>query len=294
MLSLNTVWRGVFSTPTMNLTTYSIISVHLLLLLPLPAHVRAACYFIDGSVPQDSSYVACNPEAEVSPCCASNKGSRSDICMSSGLCYAQDENYQGLIFSNGCTDKTGKSNECPHFCPDATTSWGGGSKVPIWNVLQCKPGVYCCRADKDDANCCSNTTVLLTTTIGTLLVSATNTANTTDAETVTVTSAATAGITQSGNDTAAVAACPKNNSAIIGGAVGGTLGLALLASLGALGFMTKRWEDRVSSSAAPACTNRGSYVNGPSPKSLESPQMLYTLPEELPSASTVIVHEMQS
>lgn len=109
-----------------------------------------------------------------------------------------------------------------------------------------------------------------------------------------MTSAATAGISQSGNDEAALAACPKDNSAIIGGAVGGTLGLALLASLGALGFMTKRWKDRVSSSTALAYTNRGSYVNGPSPNGLESSQMSYKPPQELFSASPETVHEMQS
>lgn len=313
--------RPTHCTSTMYFTTLSILSASLLL---LPAHVRATtkCYFVDGSEPEDSSFVPCDPDADVSPCCASNKGSRSDICMSSGLCYAQDGNHRGFIFSNGCTDQTGTASKCPHFCPDgssqsslspralqvidscglflATTAWGGGSKVPVWNVLQCSPGIYCCRAATDDTNCCSNTTALITTDIGTLLASATtDTASTTGAATVTGatvtgTSSVTAGITQSATDTAAVAECPKDNSAVVGGAVGGALGLALLASLGALGFMIKRWKDRAPSYAAPDYISRGSHVDGQQSKGLQSPQMPYLPAQELASATPVIAHEMYS
>lgn len=78
----------------------------------------ATCYGVDGSQYTDSSFVPCNATAETSPCCASNKGTRSDICMSSGLCYAQDGADRGLIYMNGCTDETGLSADCPHICPD--------------------------------------------------------------------------------------------------------------------------------------------------------------------------------
>lgn len=87
-------------------------------LLLLPAGVRSACYNVDGTAAADDSYQPCNASAEVSACCANNKGAASDICLSSGLCYAQMENFRGLIYMNGCTDKTGLSNNCPHFCPD--------------------------------------------------------------------------------------------------------------------------------------------------------------------------------
>lgn len=82
----------------------------------------AACYAVDGTQYTDSSYVPCNADAETSPCCASNKGARSDVCMSSGLCYAQDGDYRGLIYMNGCTDSTGLSADCPHICPDGVCS----------------------------------------------------------------------------------------------------------------------------------------------------------------------------
>ncbi|KUI57588.1 hypothetical protein VP1G_04867 [Cytospora mali] len=230
----------------MHFTTVSISTACLLL---LSARARATCYALDGSEITDASYTPCNPDAEVSSCCANNKGARSDICMSSGLCYAQDGDYKGFIYSNGCTDKTGLSNECPHFCPD-----------------------------------------------GTLLVSATAT-TTTGAATVTVTTSTTAETTaQSGNDSsAAVAECPKDNTAVVGGAVGGVLGAALLASLGALGFMMKRRKDTMPPPAAPeyAQVNGGFYANESHAKPLQSPGMSYiSAPShEVPAA---VVHEMHS
>lgn len=82
----------------------------------------ASCYTVNGEQCTDSSLAPCDPTAEVSPCCASNKGTISDICMSSGLCYAQDSDNRGLIDMNGCTDDTGLSADCPHTCPDGVHS----------------------------------------------------------------------------------------------------------------------------------------------------------------------------
>ncbi|ROW10975.1 hypothetical protein VMCG_00877 [Cytospora schulzeri] len=272
-------------------TTFVILSANLLF---LPAQASKQCYFVDGSTPGDNSYAPCDPDADFSPCCANNKGNRSDICMSSGLCYGQDNSFSGFIYMNGCTDPTGMASECPHICPDETTQWGGGSKTWAWNVLQCQPGVYCCRpAPEHDTNCCSNTTALITTNIGMLLVSATATEmSTTGAATVTVTSSISAGTTQDANDTAAAAEsdCPKDNSVVIGGAVGGSLGLALLASLGALGFMIKRRKDGVPSSAAPPYT----YADGQYAKGLQSAQMPNLPAQELPSTSPRTFYEMHS
>lgn len=79
-------------------------------------HAASKCYGIDGT-PSDDSYRPCDPDAQFSACCATNKD-RGDICMSSGLCYSQDAGYEGFIYSNGCTDPTGRAEACPHFCPD--------------------------------------------------------------------------------------------------------------------------------------------------------------------------------
>lgn len=92
-------------------------------LLLLPTALCATCYTVDGEAYADSSFVACDSSGEYSACCASNKGSRSDICMSSGLCYAQDGKYRGFIYMNGCTDSSGVSDDCPHFCPDGKLAW---------------------------------------------------------------------------------------------------------------------------------------------------------------------------
>lgn len=88
-------------------------------LLPA-AGVRAAatCYNVDGTESTDQAMTPCDPDAAVSACCANDKGTRSDICLSSGLCYAQDSSYRGLIFMNGCTDQSGLDSACPHICPD--------------------------------------------------------------------------------------------------------------------------------------------------------------------------------
>ena len=98
--------------PSPSLTT----AVVGILLLVLPAQAARKCYGIDGTE-SDGSQQPCDADADVSACCAINK-SRPDICLSSGLCYAQDAGYEGMIYSNGCTDPTGKAKECPHLCPD--------------------------------------------------------------------------------------------------------------------------------------------------------------------------------
>ena len=85
-------------------------------LLLLPA-ARAECFKFDGT-PAGPTHQPCDPDAEVSACCATNK-QRPDICLSSGLCYAQETGYKGMVYSNGCTDETGTAKECPHFCPDS-------------------------------------------------------------------------------------------------------------------------------------------------------------------------------
>lgn len=82
------------------------------------ARSAATCYHINGSL-ADSSHQPCNPDAEVSACCATNK-KYPDLCLSSGLCMAQEPLFIGLVFSDGCTDESGLSDECPHFCPDRT------------------------------------------------------------------------------------------------------------------------------------------------------------------------------
>ena len=73
------------------------------------------CYHSDGT-PTDASFQPCDPDAEFSACCATNKPD-ADICLSSGLCLAQQIGYSGLVFQNGCTDQSWSSSSCPRVCP---------------------------------------------------------------------------------------------------------------------------------------------------------------------------------
>ncbi|PNY24450.1 N-acetyltransferase eso1 [Tolypocladium capitatum] len=213
------------------------------LLFVSPLRAAKTCYYIDGSE-ADGTQMPCNTVAEFSSCCSLAKD-RPDICLSSGLCYAQASGYEGLIYSNGCTDRTGKAAECPHFCPDRTNGWKGGPAVGLYNVLQCDAGnKYCCRKVGDQRNCCSNSTAVVSINIG-LLQLPTKTTSVGAGATATVTasaaSAASAACNAVQNASApAQNACPKDNTAIVGGAVGGVLGAALLASLGALAALCMR------------------------------------------------------
>jgi hypothetical protein len=92
-------------------------SIVWLSLLTTLVAAQLKCYRIDGTE-ADSVYAPCNPSAKVSGCCAINK-SNPDLCLGSGLCMSQDEGYQGFIYANGCTDKTGKDSSCPNPCPNS-------------------------------------------------------------------------------------------------------------------------------------------------------------------------------
>ncbi len=81
----------------------------------------AQCYSVDGSPATGGEAEPCDPSAAFSGCCDLNKA-HPDICLSTGLCYAQEPGYEGFIYYNGCTDKTGVASACPHFCPDSTGS----------------------------------------------------------------------------------------------------------------------------------------------------------------------------
>lgn len=84
------------------------------------ARADAKCFHIDGSA-TDDTFQPCDADASASGCCASNKG-RPDICLTSGLCFAQEFGFEGLIFSNGCTDKSGNAKGCPTVCPQGMES----------------------------------------------------------------------------------------------------------------------------------------------------------------------------
>jgi hypothetical protein len=177
------------------------------------------CYSVDGQV-LDDTYKPCNPSAQFSACCALNGTSPdNDICLDSGLCQSTSGWFAGFIWADGCTDPTGKSNYCPQIC----------SHMPLqysWNVLQCNPGVFCCRPAYEKSNCCNDTSALVNTShIGTLLLP--------DGEEVNTTYVAPAS-----------SSCPSRSrfpsAGAVGGAVGGVLGTALLVALTTIILLLRR------------------------------------------------------
>lgn len=98
-----------------------------------------------------------------------------------------------------------------------------------WNILQCEVGRYCCREAGDNENCCSNRSAVVSMNIRTLLLATT---------TGTATSGSSEGT--SSNGSVANVACPADNTAVVGGPVGGALGITLLGSFGVFAFVLRR------------------------------------------------------
>ncbi|UNI21289.1 hypothetical protein JDV02_007291 [Purpureocillium takamizusanense] len=205
-----------------------------------PIHAAKQCYWMDGTI-TDNVVQPCNPDADVSPCCALNKP-KPDLCLSSGLCYAQDSGVEGFLYSDGCTDRSGEDERCPHFCFDRT------EKRAAYNVLQCEAGnpssQFCCRASSDNKNCCGNKTALLSTSIGTIVFPTKATSSTTGGPSTLPTATTTPGLGGGlGSSTCgppSSEACPKDKTAVVGGAVGGVLGAALLVALGVIALLVMR------------------------------------------------------
>ena len=74
------------------------------------------CYGNDGKV-IDDSFMPCDASQSDSACCRLAK-TDGDICLTSGLCYAQVDDYNGFFYSNGCTDQSGQSDNCFSKCPN--------------------------------------------------------------------------------------------------------------------------------------------------------------------------------
>ncbi|RCI13788.1 hypothetical protein L249_8185 [Ophiocordyceps polyrhachis-furcata BCC 54312] len=202
-----------------------------LMLLPLLALLALAsaakgkqkqCYGIDGSPSADSNQ-PCNADAVFSPCCATNKA-KPDICLSSGLCYAQDSGYEGFIYSNGCTDPTGRADACPH-----PSNLAFAAKGPIIGKAGLLSARTTCYSALDPDNCCGNAAAAVSVNVGQLVLPTPTPTPTTS--TVCHPDRAVSSAERCSNDSSA---------AVVGGAVGGVLGAALLASLGALAVVCLR------------------------------------------------------
>jgi hypothetical protein len=95
-----------------------------------------------------------------------------------------------------------------------------------YNVLQCNPGTFCCRAGSDKKTCCNNTNALIQTShIGTLLLPSGAEVNTTYSP------------PSNSPSNTAKATC---STAAVGGALGGILAAVLIGTAIALFFLLKQ------------------------------------------------------
>ena len=123
-------------------------------------------------------------------------------------------------------------------------------------MLQCGPGAYCCRPAFEARNCCDNQTARIDINIGQLILP---TRTVGAGETATVTVGAGSGI----NGAGAGESCPKDNSAVVGGAVGGVLGAALLGTVVALVILLRRRPAGPATPAPPQYQQHtGQYAGG--------------------------------
>ena len=72
-----------------------------------PAAARD-CFYPDGTIPTDYTYVACGPETgPESACCGQGHG-----CSVNGYCMGN----AGFMYRGACTDSTWAAPECARHC----------------------------------------------------------------------------------------------------------------------------------------------------------------------------------
>ncbi|KAK4121163.1 hypothetical protein N657DRAFT_647984 [Parathielavia appendiculata] len=103
----------------------------------------AKCYYPGGF---ESTDIPCDPDAEVSACCANGDSKVANACLSNKLCIMP----AGTIARGGCTDPTFTSPDCPRYCMNVEGK--GWNLVSCSNVTQ-KETSFCC---DQKAGCCDS------------------------------------------------------------------------------------------------------------------------------------------
>ncbi|KAF2750501.1 hypothetical protein M011DRAFT_456368 [Sporormia fimetaria CBS 119925] len=221
----------------------------LLLLLIAPFDTFAQkCYALDGTE-LDTSFKPCNPTAEHSGCCATNRSSGpNDLCLDSGLCMAPAGDAVGTISQAGCTDPTFQAPGCPKVCPDVAST---DAAVQAYTLQSCGVGVYCCRASTSTTNCCANASspkfrptalgaVVLPSPLASLPIPSPSSTPSSELPASSSTPSPTSAPQSSAKE---IASCPtpkQLNIAVLGGAIGSALGSIILALSGVLYLVWKR------------------------------------------------------
>ncbi|KAL5118158.1 hypothetical protein ACEQ8H_003993 [Pleosporales sp. CAS-2024a] len=201
--------------------------------------VGRQCFGIDGSK-LDNSYVPCNANAQHSGCCATKRAVGADLCLDNGLCMSTSGETTGMIWQAGCTDQTGADVACPRVCPGVSNNFGGLKAIAAWNIQQCNYGTYCCRAPNDRLSCCNNTSApKVTTSIGALQLQAVTATPSSSSKSKSaqpsnvVATAVSKDTSRPSEDSENLNICTKekNQTAIVGGTIGGLFGAIILGLL---------------------------------------------------------------
>ncbi|ATY59836.1 hypothetical protein A9K55_006925 [Cordyceps militaris] len=209
-----------------------------LLALVLATTARAACYKPDGT--EDNEMKPCDPTAKISTCCRP-----TDFCLSNGLCLGGGGNNG--FSQQGCTAQKWDF-PCQSYCSDNIARFSDGFHY----LSQCSgfdstaSNLFCCGGDY---SCCNRTDTFVRGIKKFTAMSRAGAGPTSSAAGGTVTVTVTPTATppgEGGNNT------KTDNSKIVavGAGVGASLGIALLAAIGALVWQIRKQKKYMAVNAA--------------------------------------------
>ncbi|RMJ06706.1 hypothetical protein CDV36_013694 [Fusarium kuroshium] len=255
---------------------------------------HAQCYYPDGK--DATTDKPCQPDAEVSACCADGY-----VCMSTGMCQFVDLEGTGRFARGSCTNQDWSSSSCPNYCIDGDEAGGA-------DVTRCQgytDRFFCPKSqtanvckDESKALLLSEPTAITTILAASSTVQSTKSTQSTEtSEAATTTSSQETTSTPKDEETGTSASTSPNETgpadsdsssdsgpspAVLGGAIGGSIGGFLLGGFGVwlIFFLRKGKVDP--SRVVPEPENGYKDNHQPGPKA-EMPAE--TVPAELPGYS---------
>ena len=136
--------------------------------------VAATCYYPNGNAVGDLAFQPCAATSDaVSMCCATNRTSHPDECLSNGLCHNScvstdlcGGSTRGTYWRESCTDSSWQSEFClKQLCADSSKDGGKTNDNVV--VSQCSTdGSWCCGDMTSEICCRINNRVSLAATVG--------------------------------------------------------------------------------------------------------------------------------
>ncbi|TQV90358.1 hypothetical protein IF1G_10994 [Cordyceps javanica] len=219
----------------------------------------AKCYKPDGT--EDSEMKPCDPTAKISTCCRP-----TDFCLSNGLCLGGGGNNG--FSQQGCTAQKWDF-PCQSYCSDSMARFSDGFHY----LQQCSgfdrtaSNLFCCGGDY---SCCNNTDNFVSgiKKFTTMSRAGGATASATSG-TVTVTVTPTS-IVDDKNSSSSSKNADNSKVVAVGAGVGASLGVALLAAVGALVWQIRKQK-------------RYTAVHSPAPQHVYSGQPKYEPQQQHPA-----------